>query len=371
MASTVLGDVAPALSLIFGARLTTQIRSVAVLLFLLPVAFGAGKALFWTVEFTGAADAVASAEGVARSSADADAESEVDATLGWAQYDKTSSVTGLAEAATASNYNPESVGTVRNSLLMGRLRAQARRIGLGLARDLYAGNPGATPTELAGAAIAIDSSGVFASINPATFPEWAAIENTHALVDLSFAAIRSKLFTAIYDACGLKPEFCTCPSNVFDKIKEQFGDNELNVSRELMLARGGGPDAMEHRVAKLEAGLDIMSLDGVYIVRDLHATANTLYAWNTEYVMIKQLNALQSAVRPGPDGVLAYFQELTSNPDLRMSTEELEGMAGRHPGVTPHIRVLGDRGDSTEAMMLVYAQVEWTRRNAFGKLTFT
>lgn len=371
MASTTLSSVSQALSLIFGAKMVTQINSVAVLLFLLPVLPGAGKALFWTVEFTGASDAVASAEGVARDSSDADAEQEVDATLGWAQYDKVSSVTGLAEAGVASNYNPESVGALRNSMLLGRVHKQTRRIGLGLARDLYAGNPAASPVQLAGAALAIDSSGTFASINPATYSEWASIENTHPLVDVSFASVREKLFTAIYDACGELPEFCTAPSNVFDKIKGLFGDNELNVNREITLSRGGGETGMERRVVTLEAGVDIIAIDGILIVRDRHCTANTLYAWNTNYVAIRQLSPMQSILRQGADGVQDFFRDLMDDPELTLPRAEVEGMVAQGPGVRPHIRMLGDRGDSTEAMIICYAQVEWNRRNAFGKLLFT
>lgn len=371
MAQSKLADVSAALSLIFGAKLVTQINSVAVLLFLLPVLTGTGKALFWTVEFTGATDAVASAEGVARDSTDADAEIEVNATLGWAQYDKTTSVTGLAEAAVGSNFNPASVGTENGSLLLGRIKKQNRRIGLGLARDLYAGNPGATPIELAGAALAIDSSGTFAGINPVTYTEWAAVENTHPLADISFQVIREKLLTPIYDACGEQVEFVTCPSNIFDKMKGLFGDNELNVSREITLGRGGGEDGMDRRVAKLEAGMDIITQDGVTFVRDLHATANTMYAWNTNYVCIRQLSPLRNIFSEGADAIQQFFRGLMDNPELVLPRADIEGMAAISNGVIPHVKLLGARGDSTEAMVICYAQVEWLRRNAFGKLLFT
>ena len=145
----------------------------------------------------------------------------------------------------------------------------------------------------------------------------------------------------------------------------------MNVSREISLARGGGPLGLERRVVKLEAGVDMVTIDGVYIVRDRHCTANTLYAWNTEYVAIRQLNPMQSILRQGADGVQEFFRELMGNPELVLPRAEVEGMAAKGPGIRPHIRMLGDRGDSTEAMILCYAQVEWTRRNAFGKLTVT
>lgn len=371
MASTKLTDVSAALSLLYRRSMTSQINSVAVLPFLLPVLPGEGKALYWTVEFSGASNASASAEGVARDSSDADDEAEVPATLSWAQYDKTASVTGLAQAAAGSNYNPQSIGAEGQDLLLGRVRRQHRRVALGMAADLYAGDPTASPVELAGAATAIDSSGTFAGINPGTYSEWVSTENSIALASISFQQIRENLYTPIYDACGESPDFVTCPSNIYDAVKALFSDYEKFVRDEITLYRGGGPDGMEARTVKLAAGVDCFMVEGIPWIRDRHATANTAYAWNSNYVAIRQLDPLASILNQGAQGVLDFFRRITDNPNLVLPREDLEGMAAAYPGISTHIRVLGDRGDSTEAMILAYAQVEWLRRNAFGKLVFT
>lgn len=371
MASTSLSDVSAALSLIYGSRLQTQINSVVTLPFLLPVLPGEGKSLNWTAEFSGAADAVASAEGVARSSADADAETEVPATLAWAQYDKVASVTGLAQAAAGSNFNPESIGSQGRDLLLGRVGRQNRRIAFGVARDLYSGNPGATPTEIAGAELAIDSSGIFASIDPGTYTEWVSAENSEPLANLSFQVVREKLLTPIYDACGEVPEFMTAPSDIFDKLKGLYNDNELHV-REFMVGRGGGADGMAPRVVKLSAGMDAIQIDGVPVVRDRFCTASTIYGWNTNYVSLRQLPSMASALQSGgADAIQEFFRRISGNAHLVLPREELEGMAARGSGVMPHLRILGDRGDSSEVMVLCYLQAEWERRNAFGKLLLT
>ena len=372
MAAAQLSDVSDALSLIYGARLTTQINSVAVLPFLLPTLPGDGKALFWTAEFSGAADASASTEGAAYSSSDADDEAEEDATLGWAIYDKIASVTDLAEAAVASNFNPGSVGVLGTSLLMGRVRGQVRRVGLGIAADMYGGNPAASPTELAGAALAIDSSGTFAGIAPTTFTEWAAAENSIAKANLSFKNIREGLFTPIYDASGETPEFCTCDSATFDLIRDLYSDKESYV-REIALGRGGGMDGMEPRIVKLSAGMQAVEVDGIAIVRDRFATADTIYGWNTNYVSVRQLlpSGLQRLLMEGVGAIQDFFRRITDNPNLILPREELEGMAARGSGMRPHIKFLGDRGTSKEAVISVWGQVQWDRRNAFGKLTLT
>lgn len=372
MAVTVLSDISAALSLVLRPKLQTQINSVAVLPYLLPVVRGEGKSLNWTAEFTGAANAAASAEGVARSSSDADAEIEVGATLPWAQYDKVSSVSDLAQAAAGSNFNPESIGAIGRDLLLGRVGAQARRIALGIASDMYAGDPGATPPELAGAALAIDSSGTFAGIAPGTYAEWAAVEDTGPLAALSFSVIR-QFFTDIYDACGFMPEFVTVPSNVFNAVRDLYSDYEAHVMREITLSRGGGANGDEPRTVKLAAGMRAIEVDQIPFVLDKWATANTAYAWNTDFVAIHQLDPLQSILDAGPngEGIQELFRRLADNPNITLPREQIEGMMARGQGLRPHVKLLGDRGLSKEAVTAVFAQLEWKRRNAFGKYLFT
>lgn len=370
MAMTLLSTVSAALSLMYTPRLTTQINSVAVLPHLLPVIPGEGKSVNWTGEFTGAANAVASADGVARSSTDADAEIEVPATLPWAQYDKTSSVSDLSEAAVASNFNPESAGAMGLDLLLGKLITQGRRIALGVATDLYAGNPGATPPQLAGAARAIDSSGTFASIDPVTYTEWASVEQNLSAASLSFDALRSWM-TAIYDACGYMPEFVTCDSTRFNAVRALYTDYDAYVVREVSVARGGGADGEEPRVVKLNAGMRAVMVDDVPFVLDRFATASTFYSWNTQFVTMRQLDPYRSLLDQGPEAIIDVFRRLTDNGKLVLPREQIEGMMARGPGLRPHIKLLGDRGLSKEAVLALWAQLEWKRRNAFGKLLLT
>lgn len=370
MAVTVLSDFSAALSLMLRSKLQSQINTVAVLPYLLPMAPGSGKSLSYTLQFTGAANATASAEGVARSSSDADDESETVCTLNWAQYDKVSSVSDLAQAASGSNYNPESVASYGNDLLLGKVMDQAMRVGLGLASDLYAGNETASPVQLAGAARVIDSSNTIGGVAPGTFTEWAATESTGALAAISFDQIRT-FITAIYDACGYTPEFMTCPSNVFNAIRGLFTDYEANVVRDISLMRGGGVNGDEPRTLKMLAGMRAVEVDGVPIVLDKWATANTLYAWNTQYVELQQLDPLQSILDQGSAGIQDLFRRLAGNPNITLPREQVEGMAARGSGWRPHIKMLGDRGLSKEAVVAVFPQVKWKRRNAFGKHLYT
>jgi hypothetical protein len=355
MATTNLAAVSAALSLIYGLALTTQINSVAVLPYLLPVVRGVGQSCNWTVEFTGAANASAVADGTARSASDADAETERPATLSWALYDKVTSVGDLVQAAAGSNFNPNSIGAIRGDLLVGKTVRQARRLALGIASGLYAGNETASPVQIAGAARAIDSSGTFAGIDPGTYTEWVSIEQTGALSSVTFAVVDA-FIQAIYDACGEKPEFMTCPSNVWLALKALFVDYAPPYVREFALARGGGATGEMPRAVKLSAGMDAIEINGIPVVVDKWATANTLYAWNTNYVEIQQVDELASILDQGADAIQALFRNLAGDSGIQLPREAIEGMAARSPRIRPYIKLLGDRGHSKEALVRAYLQ---------------
>jgi hypothetical protein len=370
MATATLATVAAALSLLFRAEMTTQINSVVVLPFLLPVVDGEGKALNYTVEFTGAANAAAVADGTARSSSDADAEVEVPATLPWAIYDKVTSVGDLLQAAANRSFNSGSAGAIRGDLLVGKTVRQTRRLAFGIANALYAGNETASPAQIAGAARAIDSSGTFAGIDPTTYTEWVSTEQTGALSSVSFAVFDA-FINAIYDASGERPEFVTCPSNVWLALKALFVDYQAHVVREFMLARGGGPTGESPRAVKLTTGMEAFEIDGIPIVKDRWATANTMHAWNTNYVQIVQLDPYAGLLAQGADAIQELFRVLAAQNGVQIPREAIEGMMARSPGVRPSIKLLGDRGHSKEAMVRAFLQVEWKRRNTQGKYLFT
>lgn len=370
MATSTLAAVAAALSLIYGGQMTTQINSVVTLPYLLPVIPDGGQALNWTVEFTGATVASAVADGTARSASDADAEVERPATLPWALYDKVTSVGDLLNNAARSNFNPASAGAIGGSLLVGKTVKQSRRLAQGIATHLYSGNETASPAQIAGAARAIDSSGTFATIDPTTYTEWASTEQAGSLSAVSFAMFDS-FIQAIYDACGEKPEFVTCPSNVWLLFKNLFVDFKAHFVREFQLARGGGRNGEEPRDIKLSAGMQALEINGIPIVVDKYATANTLYAWNTNYVSIRQVDELADLFAQGVDAVQELFRVLAQQSGVVIPREAIEGMMARSPGIRPYIKPLGDRGHSREMVVRAFLQTKWERRNAFGKLTLS
>lgn len=374
MAATVLSDLSAALSLRFANKAANQINNVTVLPHLLPIIPGDGKVCSWTVEVSGATDAVPSDEAVpGRTHADADAEIELPAIQSWSQYDKTTSISDLAQAASAANFNPESAGAQGMDMLIGKLMRQLPRMAKGIARDCYSGTSAAAPAGIVGLEEAIDSGATaYAGINPVTYPEWTGVENVGTYAGLSLSFVRENLLTPVYDACGESPEFMVCGSAMFDRLRGLFPDShDKYFDREIALARGGGPDGREPRMLKLHSGVVALEIDGVPVVRDKFCTPDTIYALNTSYIELRQVLPYYGLLQQGQAAILDLFRRITDNPRLQLPRETLEGMAARTPGIVPHIKLLGDSGLSTEAVVCAWPQLCVTRRNAQGKLTLS
>lgn len=373
MASATLADASAVLSTVYGNDLATQINSTSVPFYLLPVVPGEGKALFWTAEFTGAANAAATAEDAALDASDADDEDELPATLPWAVYTKTSSVTDLSQAGIATNYNPGSSHALNGDSLLGKVHRQARRLALGFSGDFYAGNPGASTPELAGLALAVDSSGTFAGIDPTVETEWAATELTGSLNGLNIEQVR-EFFTQIYLACGEYPEFCLAPANIFNKVRGFYDDYEANVVREVHMSRGGGPDGQAPRTVKLHGGMRAVLVDQIPIILDRFCTANTMYAINTSGIELQQLPTKEqrSIMDLGQRGITELFERVAGADRLmKMPREDVEGMTRMGGGIKPYVKLLGARGITTEAVLEAFVQIKYTRRNCHGKLVLS
>ena len=350
MAAT-LTALSAAMSLIYMDRNTDQFRRDAPILAMLPIKTGSGKNCAWGAKIDGRTTAAAYAEGADAGSAST--HTRVGAALNWAQYREIIQVSGLSAAAVASLPGTHNAGS--NDLWNEEMTDGIDALALKVAEDCYSGDPAASPVELAGAATAIDSTGTFAGIDPATHASWAAGEATMALASISVATLRTNLHRPVKDATGRYPDMVTVPGNVFDKLLELSDAKNIDVINIL------GNDL---RVASL--GARAISIDGVPYVEDRHCTANTAYAWSLRDVCIRQLPALAPV---GVAQVQAAIKQLTgAEVPLTDIETGLRRMAGQ---LTPTIEVLAQNGDAYKAQIKVYCQLEWKTRNGFSKLAFT
>lgn len=354
-----LSDLSAVMSVAHQDRLMKQFSTEAVLLNLLPIEDGIGKNCAWDVKFDGRTAGGPYAEGAAKSDGDFDTHTRVNAVLSWAQYRKGAKVSGLAQAAAASIGGTPLYGGEMDAFLE-ELGDALEELAVELAGDLYAGNPAASPTELAGAALAVAAgSSAFAAIDPDDHPTWVAGVDSVASGSLTFSALRTKLFRPVKNATRRLPDFCTCPGAIFDILLDKFEDTAETVSE--IRTYGRGVVALERL-----AGARAISLDGVPFIEDPHCTTGYIYAWNSAMVKIRQLPP--KGITMDPARMVRTFAEL----GIPLTEQDIVARLSERQGrIAPAIDLMGKSGDSDEAYVKWYGQLVWRRRNAFAKLQIT
>lgn len=378
MAATNSAAIVAALSTLYPALIERQVNDSEVLIHLTPYRVGGGKACDWTVQFTGTADGAAVSETQTRSQSDADSDIEVPATLPWAGYDKVSSVTGRAErVAQSTQFNPGSLLGPQTTLLGSRLVQAAIAMRRGVSKHLYSGQAGQTPGQIVGLATAIDGTagGSYAGIAVDTYGEWASSEQSTALSGLSFADVRTKLLTPIYEACGEYPTFLLTTPTIFDALVALYGANAVPYITEVMLPQPTfeGQINPSRPVKKtLMAGTRGILIDGVPVLRDRRCTANTIYGLNTQYFWLEQLLGQRNEVTAM--SVLEAIGPAVMGAANRLGPAVLEEIANliRNPrSLVPTFHMLGKSGDQDTVQAVADLQLVVSRRNAHGKLTLT
>lgn len=360
MATLSLSGISVALNLLFSEALTNQFRRDIVLMNLLPVVPGRNDTCTWRAKFSGRSAEGAFTEGADMSDGDFDSDTRLKGSINWAEYRSGVKISGLARAVDAANGG---TGTGMGDLLTDELRDAVDVLAVKMGAHCYSGDHTATPPQLAGAAIVIDSADDnFAGIDTGVYTTWTAAENSIATADLSISNIRTYLFRPIRDNCGREPEFVTCSGALIDKLKDLVGEKQDTVTEVFTAARG----KVELRAI---TGCRVVVIDGVPFIEDRHATANTFYGWHSTFVEIAQV--------PDPDAnaplaeVQAAMKALTGvEIPLDMLEQEIKARqaAGR---LMPTIVALSRTGDAVKFMVKIYAQLKWKRRNAFGKLVLT
>lgn len=355
MATVALSAMSAVMNLIYGDGMADQIRRDVLLPNLLPVKVGKNSTMTWPVKVAGRSAGGAYAEGADMSGSDYDAHVRLQASLAWAQYRTGASVSGLSEALSRLNGSL----ALDPSLFQDEINDAIDYLATLISSGTYSGTVGASPTELAGLAAAIDSSGSYAGIDPAVYTDWVSAENTLASASLSFSTLRSNLIRPFKDACGTYPVFVTCDGTTFDKIGALFGDQRRYVD-EVQALTG------ETVNIKLRGGFKALEVDTIPFIEDQHATANTMYAFGPNSVEYQQVPAT------GPElaGVVVATMKALTGMDLQV--DEVKAMlAARTQRLQPTIEMMGKTGDSINAMVKCYCQIGVRHRNRTAKLLLT
>jgi len=362
MATVSLAAISAALTLIFQDQTVAQFRQDVVLPNLLGVKRGRNDMCTWPAKFEGRTAGGAYGEGADMADGDFDSHDRTKASLNWASYRKGAKVSGLAQSIAAAS-GGTGAGDLTDVLLEEVVDA-VNDLAIDVSIHSYSGNPGASPVQLAGAALAIDSDtgSSFAGVDPATYSEWVSGENTLPTAQLSESNLSKYLHRPVRDATGSDPDFVTCSGALFDKVRDlgrERGDPPVVMVR----TAGGMVDVRKH------LGMRAVTVDGVPYIEDRHATANTFYAFSGRFVEYRQIPARGSSATP-EEVRQAMFNLTGVDVPVHDIERGLRAMFGGQQ-IVPYVEVLGKTGDAFKVMVKVYLQLAWKRRNAFAKLTLT
>lgn len=358
MATLSRADIAAAMSLLLQDKSQNQFRKDLVLLNMIRKRRGRNAVLVWNPKFNARTAGGAYAEGADMADGDFDSHTRTQASLSWSEYRKGVKVSGLAMAVTADGYvsSVEASGDLFDEELVDAIDDLA----LDLAVHSYSGDPTASPVELAGAAIAVDgTAGTFAGLASGTYADWIATENTLATASLSFEAIKQYLIRPVKDATGRDPSAIFCDGTTWDRVEGLF-EEKAEVVNEVLTPNG---------MFNLKSvGARAIVVRGVPLIEDRHCTANTLYSLTLDDIEFHQL----PSKTPGrdPKAVVAAIKALTG---VDVAPEDvMKRMQSQGDGaITPTIEFLAQTGDAYKAMVKVYGQLKWRRRNSHAKLTLT
>lgn len=359
MATMSLSAFSAVLNLLFMDSTVDQFRRDSFLLNVLEAKPDTNAVCTWSVKMDARSAGGAYAEGADMGDSDFDSHVKVPATLNWAGYHAGSKISGRAMRVSAAN----GAASVNGNVFREDISDAIDKVAMDLSADLYAGNPAASPVELAGAALAIDdNTGVsFAGISPGTYGDWVATEDTTTAAALTKQVIREKLLTPVKQASGYRPEFVTVPDDLWDQV--------------MALADEGAHDVKEIRIngqmvdVVAITGVTAVFIDGVPFVNDRHCTSGTMYAWNTRFVHLRYIPATApSALNPAQ--LQEKIKDLTGK-DVPIDEIEQRLRTARRR-LMPEIDILAKDGDNHKAEVRIgEVQVRWEKRNAFGKLTVT
>lgn len=355
-------DVAAALSLTFGRALTPQFTHHLPLLSTLPRVSSTEKSVNFTVQFkNGVADAAPADPNVRRSTSDAKEYQFKDVAVPWAYFDDVVSINGRAAAIARGR---TSVVASLGSLHKKALSESVGRLGGGIGAKVFSGTGDASGTpDLYGLVHIVDATNTYI-LDPSTYTTWKSTEQTGSLSSLSFEMLRD-LCGAVYTASKEEVDLICTTRALFDDIIGLYGSNTVPYIREINTANGK---------RKLQEGVRAIEINGgIPVIYDPNCTANTIYALNTKFWELHQLDYAPESMAE-PDQIAANMRSLMADPTYEVAPELVLALGNairNAPGLVPGFKKLGATGNSDEYVSYADVQVLCRRRDVNGKLTLS
>jgi len=331
-----LAAIADALATIFEDQITSQINRSTVLMQLLATGPGEGKQLAWTNRF---GTAVGGARGEGADVVTFNNDDKIPATLQYGTYDDAFAMTGKVIAAAMNTRNPQEL----EDLFQDEMGDCIERLAKGVNQDVWTGSGAANfITGLFSTSGPMDTTGTYAGIDRATYPQWASNElaNGGTPRALTFALMRAAL-DAKFTASGESTDLIVTTPALYTKFGNLFGDNRRYQTE--VTVRG-------QRIT-LQGGYNALEFDGIPVVRDVDCPAGTMAFLSTRHIKVCQM----------PDEV-TDVNESKGEHELEGSPE-MDFGAGR-TGLTARLNPLGRSGDKYKFQAILYPELKVRRPNA-------
>lgn len=339
MAVTAMSNVTAALATLFQSKVIAQMNRSVVLLQLMQVAPAIGQNLTWDTEFRASGEATDStiADGADVSVYEDD--DIVPAVLQFGTYSQAFGLTGKARAAARNARSPEELV----DLFGEKLERAVRRLTKNIARDIYTGSGSNRILGLL-SGNAIDSTGVYAGIDRATYADWAATElaNGGTPRALTFALMR-EMRRSIYVACGEQPDLIVTDPIQFEKYGQLF-DGQRRYNQDVFL-RGNK--------ITLSGGYKALDFDGIPVIQDTNCPAGKMLFLNSSYIRLRQM----------ADSVDEVNESAAM---LQLHGTAEEQFNSGTTGLMARLNRLARTGDAYKFQMILYPQLQVERPNAQG-----
>ena len=349
MAGQTAATLTTVLATVYENKVAGLINRACPTLQFLPKVPADGKNVEWAVAY-GAADVgatVALAEDGDISVVNTD--TLATAYLPYRPYHDAFGFTGLGQALARIANNPADLANIE----MWELDRSTTRLGAGIAKHLFAGDPTASPAQIAGLITATHgallSTGTYATVDKGSVTQFGGNVTNAATVNggaLTLSLMRDMISTIISkDEMSRAPTFISASNKMFDKYCGMFDANRRWVN-EITLGS---------RTIKLDGGVQIAEFDGIPIVRDVkipETTTGTMLFLNDQEVRMRYIP------QPSASDIMTANVQVT--PDGKTLS--------RGTGLTGKIIKLGRKGDYDTFAIVCYIQLQVRSPNANGYL---
>lgn len=343
MATTDFATLAPALEQFIRQQVVKQYNRSSVTTNLIRKEVGMGKNLAWDVSVgTGTGQVFDDGQTVSTFNAD----TEVLATLAWAEYGDAFKITGRAEDGAQFSRTE-----LANTWIFKMMQARERAAKL-VNDDIWTGAGTTGPQLLFGITMAsngpLSVSGTYAGISRATYPQFAGITMANGGIPRAVSLPLIEYgFEQVFNASGKIPTFGITTSNIWRLLCE-LGDNQRRIMQEVYV-RG--------QKLNLALGFNAVEVNGVPVFKDISVPAGYLGFFSEDSIALEYLPTAPSRVARGKIMMTVPIAGLPQEQDMT-------GAPGSSGPLMANVISLPSQGNFESWMLDATIQLKVTRPNA-------